>query len=404
MSQYRVFDILLPQATPFEVKLRLFNPNKKKQILTVLNDESYLLLNKDIALREIVRNYTQAIITGPFLFRLASANFYTHIGAKLYNSISKKIPFVLRFFLYCLFYSMEWCILFLRVVFSSVFKVFFSNSIQLSLVDPNLFAFDLLNLAQDDNKSVMIISDYEESDKVTLDLIKRLYPRLDIKNWERSFRSLQLVNTAKKDTEENFYANNPRYWELRNYIIQNPTNIMLFTTQEVLNANKFLNSIKKEEEVSFDVASVYNSFDSNKKERSKSKLSFFKKLSFINQVVIDNFIQEMENTENYSYTVKLELTTQNDKLIKSIHGEYERKLVKNETLNQVIKEMLLSVSDDITSFMLVSKPSVIKHSRILSNFKSLAKFDLLFTKEVEYTAQLQFNGDKESIKEGWVVI
>jgi exopolysaccharide biosynthesis WecB/TagA/CpsF family protein len=188
-----LFGVKLPQITKFELKekIRKLKRNlSKKNVLYFHYSEFLLRANRNPWYKDTLNNGNLAAIDGKGLHWAMWTTMKTGFLPDLFKKYFVYLHIVLRIpsFLILFFFQL-WINLFVGL-FTLTTKFNFTKRTKNQVILGRDFVYDLLKIAETNKLKTLLLGGSSESDEVTKTLINKLFPKLKLSIWSRSFTSL----------------------------------------------------------------------------------------------------------------------------------------------------------------------------------------------------------------------
>ena len=401
----RLFGVPLPGLNKYEVKQRIFRQENTKKILGVFSLAKLLALRSDSDLRNQAASYDFGIITSQlvhlymYMAREAKPIFIWFIRSFAHRAVwMRKVVF----FSIIVF---QYIANIFTIAIITVSRINIADKTKSQTVNSNTFFFEVLKQAQDRQWSVISLNTDKIADKVTTDLIHQLYPSLVFTTWDYSMRSLAVDPTeANVQHITTFYTAFPIFWEVRQFLVNHPHDIVLISTKGTLQEYYFLQELLKDEAIHFKTASIL-SIPTNLTTWNMWLQQISQCLAFMWYATIDQFITTLDTIKAHHQTISIQITNeQGQQCVSVLDHTLLCELPSEEAFDTVLKKLLSTVSDDFTQFSLQKKVDKQLSPLALTDLDEIAKRGYIAVRDETLHFQVTYHGTDSNIKTGWVFI
>ncbi|MGL4758743.1 MAG: WecB/TagA/CpsF family glycosyltransferase [Patescibacteria group bacterium] len=234
----KLLNVNLPQITKWELKEKLTNLDPtKKHTLYWLYSEFILRANRNAWYKKVLNESTFAAIDGKGLHwamhRVVSSSFLP----LLYSQKLSNLPTILRIPVFIILFIIQLFLNFLNGIWTLIItkKNFSTKTLNETILGRD-FTYELLKICNLKGYKTLIIGGSNEDDQVSKELIKKLYPNLDLLLWTRKSNTLLMKdqiqkisdpNISKNLTTSNLYEYFPELIDAKKYIQQNKPDVIL---------------------------------------------------------------------------------------------------------------------------------------------------------------------------------
>lgn len=312
MIASKLFDIRTPFRTKYEVKKGLFNMENEKKVLEILTVKKLLKASDNADYAQFLNDYDYALIQGNIAHFFAWQNMRVSKIANFYAKYLVLLPIFFRIIFFLLLFFLKLLQNYTLLVLTLLIKYSYSNHTKTETVVARNLMFEIIKQAQERGWSINNINTDLLSDNVTSSFIKHMYPDLDFRIWDRKVTAIQNYYGIKSEHKfASFYTKYPMFWEVRKFLIQNPSDILLIATRQGGSEHEFLQLLKYDNEVSFKFACVYDVDDINGKIRGGFVTQLQTFLAYIFKSTLNQFYISLE--ENGRTVKKIKLISKNQK-------------------------------------------------------------------------------------------
>lgn len=274
MIASKLFDIRIPFRSKYDVKQGLFKEENEKKVLEILTTKKLLKASRDVDYAQFLNEYDQALIQGNITHFFAWQNMKVGTFPKVYADISTTPSFI-RYPVFFPLFILKLIKNYFLLTLTLLLKYRYSNHTKIEPVVAKNLMFEIIKKAEERGWSINNINTDLLSDNVTSSFIRHMYPDLEFRIWDRKVTAIQTYYGAKENHRfASFYTEYPMFWEVRKFLIKNPSDILLIATREGGKEQEFLQLLKYDEEVDFKFACVYDVDDIN----GKIKGSIFQRI------------------------------------------------------------------------------------------------------------------------------
>ncbi len=233
----KLFDVNLPQITKWELKERIVNLDPaKKHSLYWLYSEFLLRANRNAWYKKVLNEATISAIDGKGLHWAMYKSMSNDLVPSLYSQKIVNWPAIIRIPLFLLLFFVKLILnIFDGVISLVVLKKNFTVKTLNETILGRDFTYEILKICNIKKYKTMIIGGSNEDDQVSKELIKKIYPDIDLVLWTRKSNSLLMqdsatnINNDSKPylTTSNIYEQFPDLIEARQAIIDNKPEVIL---------------------------------------------------------------------------------------------------------------------------------------------------------------------------------
>lgn len=394
MGLARLFDILIPSQTKFEVKQKLFNNENQKSILSVIDNNllEVAVVNKD--LRTVLKHYDFALPASKsshfFLWAAKRGGFLPNFFAKILQ-----LPYWFKVIIFYLLFILQLIYNYILLIITLLISWPYTKITNTQDIYLKHFTFEILKLAQDLGAKIFIFSNDQTADNVTAELLKKLYPRLNISIWDYQTNAVSIVGKQAINSGS-VYQRNPMFWELRNYLSKNIFDLVILSTKNIKNNYDFIASLQTDTTVNYKViGSVNLSTIRDNKSYIFSKLKLlFKNLWFC---TVDQFIEAVAKA-GAKKILEINIVDRSNNTI-NIDKKYRRCILKSEEeMNDAVSSMLAKIHKDIELFEPLGASKLKNIERINSTLNDFKKVKFNSVKTRYYIVNLKYLGELGSIQ------
>lgn len=204
----KLFDVNLPQITKWELKEKIVNldPNKKHSLYW-LYSEFVLRANRNSWYKKVLNESTILAIDGKGLHWSMYKAMSNDFIPTLYSNKLVYLPTIFRIFIFLVLFFIQ----LILNIFSGLWNLIivkknFTPKTLNEVILGRDFTYELLKICNLKKYKTMIIGGSNEDDEVSKNLIKKLYPDMELVLWTRKTNSLlmkdQIQNITKNPLPE----------------------------------------------------------------------------------------------------------------------------------------------------------------------------------------------------------
>jgi hypothetical protein len=403
MRPLRIFDLLIPSDTAYEAKAKIF---RSSNIKSTFGFFSIPVLNKALAEKsffKILKRYDSGLIIGDLLH---FSIWYLTKKSSIINWYSKRatlMPLIIRTPVWSALAVIKIIHIILLRLWTKIAKSNYSQRTEITQMNQGEFVLDVLKKAEEKNWSVLSLHLDPLADAVTEKLINKLYPRLNYHTWDYSIRSI--VPPIEPDYEHlhPLYAKHPLYWELRNYIVHHPHDLILLSTHDDDMEYLFFDAIRKDKEITFKTGMI-TTLSGISSQNVSGKVSLFTGIKFLISIILTQFVNELDVESIPAKHIKLNLKTQNNNFIKYYNGEkIEVNVGIMENWNEAVARVLSGIHPDGKLFEVLGTPTKYIGPQVKSTYNAIRDSAYQSGRYDELVVELLYNGELFAINPGFAV-
>jgi exopolysaccharide biosynthesis WecB/TagA/CpsF family protein len=258
-----LFNVKLPKTNKSLLTKELKSITKNsypKKLLFFYYSEFLLRANRNPFYKEALNNADLTAIDGRGLlfaqWSIASDSLFVKIFKR-----SIKSPSPVPVIIFLTLFPFQLFLNFIYGIITLLFHHNFTAKTQNEIILGRDYVYDLLEIADDKNWKVLIIGGSSAGDKVITKAVSKIFPNLNLISWTRSSTSLLMKDQIPSKffgstlNSENINQIFPDLWEARNYIKKTRPDMILVCLGGASGKQEFfLNSLKKDPEISFKIA------------------------------------------------------------------------------------------------------------------------------------------------------
>jgi exopolysaccharide biosynthesis WecB/TagA/CpsF family protein len=233
----KLFDVNLPQITKWELKERIVNLDPtKKHSLYWLYSEFVLRANRNGWYKKVLNEATMSAIDGKGLHWSMYKAMSNDFIPSLYSQAIVEWPAIFRIPVFFLLFLLKLIInIFDGILKLVILKTNFTVKTHNETILGRDFTYEILKICNIKKYKTMIIGGSNEDDQVSKELIKKIYPDIDLVLWTRKTNSLLMQDAPTNVTNDskpylttsNIYEQFPDLIEARKAVIDNKPDIVL---------------------------------------------------------------------------------------------------------------------------------------------------------------------------------
>ncbi len=193
IDQPSLFGVYLPQTSAHSIKQKIKGLKRhlsKKHVLYFHYSEFLLRANRNPWYKDTLNRGNMSAIDGKGLGWAMWATMDEGVIPKVYKLIFIYFPLILRLPIFILCFALQLGVNFITGLCTLLFKLDLSKRTKNEILLGRDFVYDLLRIAEQKGFKTLILGGSSESDQFTAQLIKQLFPTLNLISWARSYTSL----------------------------------------------------------------------------------------------------------------------------------------------------------------------------------------------------------------------
>lgn len=265
MKNLTLLGVPLPRVIKSKLKQTIQSLDSvppRKEVLYFLYSEFLLRANRNPWYKKTLQNARLTAVDGKGIQWAYSLKQNPSLLPKLYGEFLIRSPYIFRVFsfLVCFALQLIWNLI-NGFYLLAIKKHDFSSEVNNELILGRDFAYDLLDIAQKKGWKTLILGGSQESDTLTRTIVNKLFPKLNLVTWSRSFKSLLMQDKILPEcvgstlNSENVCQFFPDLWEAKKYIKeQQPDLILVCLGGKSGRQEFFIDNISTDPEISFRLA------------------------------------------------------------------------------------------------------------------------------------------------------
>jgi exopolysaccharide biosynthesis WecB/TagA/CpsF family protein len=258
----QLFGVNLPQTSGMKLKNTIKSMKiGEKNVLYFHYSEFLLRANRNPWYKDTLNRATISAIDGKGLHWAMWTTMNEGFLPQFYKLFFIYFPLIIRVPIFILMFGIQLLVNLSTGLFTLLFRLNFTRRTRNEVILGRDFVYDLLKIAETKNWKTVIIGGSSESDAFTNILIQKIFPRLNLISWSRSYTSLLMRDQVLPEfigqtlSSENVCQLFPDLHEAKQYIQKEKPDLVLVCLGGASGRQEFfIDHLAQDKTVSFSLA------------------------------------------------------------------------------------------------------------------------------------------------------